>query len=196
MRKDLKFEKQEQEFLDQIKNIIDDPDVVRNFIKENYNNFFPTMPRGEYKIRLLNQIYKQYLNRDVDKGNHCVSITDTEIAFLQSLPNELIKRLFYSLLVRAKVKPHVSGWISLDFENTIFYALNNKEARKAKIEIYSQCTEYGFETLVRGSTKPVLCFKLPDMGEGKVVFEFADGKAREMFEEVIGYDLYSNRQRD
>ena len=192
MRKDLKFEKQEKQFLQDIKDIIDSPDEVKNFIGENYNKYFPMIPDGEHKIRLLNGIYKQYLRSDRMRGQYPISITIGEIKFLQSLPTELIKRLFYSLIVRAKVKPHASGWISLDFDNTIFYALNDNDARKAKIEIYSQCTDYGFDTRVSGSTKPVLCFQLPDMGDGEVVFEFTDGEAREKFNEVINYVNHSD----
>ena len=187
MKKDLKFEKEEKKFLEDIKEIIDSPDEVKSFIGENYNKYFSMIPDGEHKIRLLNGVYKQYLRSDRMRGQYPITITTGEIKFLQSLPSELIKRLFYSLIVRAKVKPHASGWISLDFDNTIFYALNDKDARKAKIEIYSQCTDYGFDTRVSGSTKPVLCFQLPDMGDGEVVFEFTDGEAREKFNEVINY---------
>ena len=192
MKKDIKFEKEENRFLEDIKEIIDNPDEVKNFIGENYNNYFLMIPDGDHKVRLLNGIYKQYLRSDKLKGSHSVTITDKEIEFLQNLPTDLIKRLFYSLVVRAKVKPHASGWVSLDFENTIFYALNDKDARKAKIEIYSQCTDYGFDTRVSGSTKPVLCFQLPDMGDGEVVFEFTDGEAREKFNEVISYVNHSD----
>lgn len=192
MKKDLKFEKQEKQFLQDIKDIIDSPDEVKNFIGENYNKYFPMIPDGEHKVRLLNGIYKQYLRSDRMRGQYPITITAGEIKFLQSLPTELIKRLFYSLIVRAKVKPHASGWISLDFDNTIFYALNDNDARKAKIEIYSECTDYGFDTRVSGSTKPVLCFQLPDMGDNEAVFEFTDGEARERFNEVISYVNHSD----
>lgn len=192
-KKEVKFEEQEQLFLKDIINIIDDASAVADFIEEKYENYFPSLPNGDYKIRLLKGVYKQYLLSDRKRGQYPITITTGEIRFLQSLPTELIKRLFYSLIIRAKVRPHASGWISLDFDNTIFYALKDNDARKAKIEIYSQCTDYGFDTRVSGSTKPVLCFKLPDMEDGEVVFEFTDGEAREKFNEVINFDIYSNR---
>lgn len=192
MKKDLKFEKEENRFLQDIKEIIDIPEDVHKFIGDNYNQYFFMLPDGEHKVRLLKGIYKQYLRADHNRGSYPVSITDNEIKFLQSLPTDLIKRLFYSLIIRAKVKPHASGWISLDFDHTIFYALKDNDARKAKIEIYSQCTDYGFDTRVSGSTKPVLCFQLPNMGDGEVVFEFTDGEAREKFDEVINYVNHSD----
>lgn len=186
--KDYKLKKEENRFIKDIQNIIFNSEAVKIFIEENYNKYFNDLPDGEYKIKLLNVIYKRYLKSDMEIGTHPITITQNEIKFLQSLPNELIKKLFYSLIVRAKVKPHISGWVSLDFENTIFYALEDNKAKNAKIEIYSQCTEYGFDTLVRGSTKPVLCFKLPDFGESDIIFEFTDGEARDKFKEVINYD--------
>ena len=95
------------------------------------------------------------------------------------------------MIVRASVKPHPSGWVSLDFDNTIKYGLSEKDAKKAKIEIYSQCTPYGFNCRVSGSTKPILCFNIPEFEESETVFEFEDGQAVKMYTEVINY-VYNN----
>lgn len=189
-RKELKYKKEEDRFLNDIDGIRDDPKLVDEFICAASDDYFPMIPNGEHKTNLLRKIYRNILIADPNKGHHLVQITDKEIEFLQGLPTDLIKRLFYSLIVRSKVKPHNTGWISLDFENTIYYALPDKDARSAKIEIFSQCTEYGFETLVIGSTKPILCFKLPIEDDGDVVMEFEDGEARDMFQEVIEFDTY------
>ena len=189
-RKELKYKKEEDRFLSDIDGFRDNSTLVEQFITGAGCDYFKMIPDGEHKLNLLRKIYKNTFLKDPDKGHHIVQITDKEIEFLQGLPTDLIKRLFYSLIVRAKVKPHDTGWISLDFENTIFYALPDKDAQKAKIEIYSQCTEYGFETLVIGSTKPILCFKLPIENDGDVVMEFEDGEARERFSEVIEFDPY------
>lgn len=185
--KNLKFKKEEERFLKDIEEIRDYPEQVEAFIIENSGEYFPMIPDGTHKMRMLRKIYRNFLNEDPDKGNHIVGITDREIEFLQGLPTELIKRLFYSLIVRSKVKPHPSGWISMDFENTVLYAFSEQDARRLKIEAFSQCSDYGFETLVIGSTKPVLCFRVPVEG-GEVVMEFKDGEAREKFREVIEYD--------
>ena len=189
-RKELKFKKEEDRFLSDIDGFRDDPSMVEQFIIGAGCDYFKMIPDGEHKLNLLRKIYKNTFTKDPDKGHHLVQITDKEIEFLQSLPNELIKRLFYSLIVRSKVKPHDTGWVSLDFENTIYYALSDKEARNAKIEIFAQCADYGFETLVIGSTKPILCFRLPIEDDGEVVIEFEDGEARERFQEVISFDSY------
>ena len=195
MKKELKFKKQEDEFIKKLRelDIINDSAAVLKFVGEHYGEYLTMLPDKEYKIRLLMKVYKEHMRSDAGRGTYLISITDKEIAFLQSLPNELIKRLFYSLIIRMKVRPHPSGWISLDFENTIFYGLKEKEARKAKIEIYSECTPYGFETRVSGSTKPVLCFKIPEIEAGSIVFEFVDGEAIDRFEEIIKYDNNSNK---
>ena len=192
-KKDLKYEKEEKRFLDDIKDIADYPDDVSGYIKENHSKYFPMMPNGDYKVILLNQIYRKFLTVDKTVGTHPVAITDKEIEFLRGLPSDLIKRLFYSLLVRLKVKPHASGWISLDFENTMLYGFDEREVRKMKIEVLAQCSPFGFETQVSGSNKPVLCFRLPVFEDGDMVLEFLDGEAREKYSEVINFD--TNRQK-
>ena len=192
-RRELKFKKEEDRFLSDIDGFRDNPSLVEEFIIGAGCDYFKMMPDGEYKFNMLRKIYRNSFIGDPDKGRHSVVITDKEVEFLQSLPDDLIKRLFYSLLVRIKVKPHSSGWTSLDFDNTILYGFDEREARKMKIEILSQCVPFGFEVQVSGSTKPVLCFKIPVIEEGDVVFEFEDGQARQMFAEVIGFDFYSNR---
>lgn len=186
-KKDLKFTKEENRFIDNISDILYDKEKVTEYIAEKYDDYFYMMPKGEYKQSILHKIYYNFLNRDVEDGHREVKITKAHIDFLKELPSDLIKRLFYSLIVRAEVKPHPSGWISLDYENTIKYGLSEKDAKKAKIEIYSQCTPYGFNCRVSGSTKPVLCFRLPEFEESEVVFEFEDGRAAQMYEEVINY---------
>lgn len=191
-KKELKFMKEESRFLEVIADYRDNPEQVNSFITENYNQFFKDIPDGEHKIRLLKKIYQNSLRDDPDRGNHIINITDKDIDFLRKLPNELIKRLFYALIVRAQVKPHETGWIALDFENTLRYAFSDKEARNSKIEIFSECTPHGFETLVIGSANPVLCFKLPIEHSENVLITFKDGEAREKFFEVINFDRHTN----
>ena len=195
-KKDQKFTKEENRFIDNISDILYDKEKVIEYIAEKYDDYFYMMPKGEYKKSVLYKIYDNYLNRDIEDGHREVKITKAHINFLKELPSDLIKRLFYSLIVRAEVKPHPSGWISLDYENTIKYGLSEKDTKKAKIEIYSQCTPYGFNCRVSGSTKPVLCFQLPEFEESEVVFEFEDGRAAQMYEEVINYNDNSNKQKN
>jgi hypothetical protein len=187
-RKELKYKKEEDRFLSDIDWFRDDEKLVEQYITGAGVDYFKMIPDGEHKCNLLRKIYRNTLKNDPQKGHHLVQITDKEIEFLQKLPNDTIKRLFYSLIIRAKVKPHKTGWISMDFENTIYYGFPDKEARNTKIEAFAQCTEYGFETLVIGSTNPVLCFKLPIESDGDVVMEFEDGEARDKYEEVVGFD--------
>ena len=187
VKKEQKFIKEENRFINDLGDKIYSYDEVKEFVDANYDEYFKALPAGEYKKDILIKIFKNFLNRDAEEGRREVKITMAHINFLKGLPSDLIKRLFYSLIVRAAVKPHPSGWISLDYENTIKYGLSEKDSKKAKIEIYSQCTPYGFNCRVSGSTKPVLCFQLPEFEESEVVFKFEDGCAAQMYEKVINY---------
>lgn len=186
-KKEQKFIKEENRFINDLGDKVYSYDAVKEFVDINYDEYFKTLPAGEYKKNILIKIFKNYLNRDVEDGHREVKITKAHINFLKELPSDLIKRLFYSLIVRAAVKPHPSGWISLDYENTIKYGLSEKDSKKAKIEIYSQCTPYGFNCRVSGSTKPILCFQLPEFEESDIVFTFEDGRAAQMYEKIINY---------
>lgn len=186
-KKEQKFIKEENRFINDLGDKVYSYDAVKEFVDINYDEYFKTLPAGEYKKDILIKIFKNYLNRDVEDGHREVKITKAHINFLKELPSDLIKRLFYSLIVRAAVKPHPSGWISLDYENTIKYGLSEKDSKKAKIEIYSQCTPYGFNCRVSGSTKPILCFQLPEFEESDIVFTFEDGRAAQMYEKIINY---------
>ena len=186
-KKEQKFIKEENRFINDLGDKVYSYDAVKEFVDINYDEYFKTLPAGEYKKDILIKIFKNYLNRDVEDGHREVKITKAHINFLKELPSDLIKRLFYSLIVRAAVKPHPSGWISLDYENTIKYGLSEKDSKKAKIEIYSQCTPYGFNCRVSGSTKPILCFRLPEFEESDIVFTFEDGHAAQMYEKIINY---------
>ena len=182
------FKKEEESFLSAIDEILYDADAVHDFVSKNYNAFYKMIPDGDYKQHILLRVYKNYLGRDRNAGNTMVSITDKEIRFLQTLPTDQLKRVFYSLLIRAKVKPHASGWISLRFEETIKYGFEKRVWKDLKLKILVDLKQYGVKTQVSGSTKPILCFRLPDIEEGNVVFEFLDGDALMMFKEISQYD--------
>lgn len=189
MRNEMAFDSEQSRFLNDIKDFYDNPTAVADFIKENHNNYLKNIPGGEYKVYLLNRIYLNYLSKDPECGHRVIQITKGEISFLQKLPTDKIKRIFYALLIRMKSHPHSSGWISLDFPNTLNYGFSKKEVKKFKIEEFSECVPFGLEMRVSGSTKPVLCFRIPkDEANADVVFEFEDGIAINKYEEVIAYE--------
>ena len=189
MRNEIAFDSEQSRFLKDITDFRDNPLAIADFIKENHNNYFKNMPDGEYKIYLLNRIYSNDLCQDPENGHRMVQITSGEISFLQKLPTDKIKRIFYALLIRAKSHPHQSGWISLDFPNTLNYSFSKKEVKKFKIEEFSECVSFGLEMRVSGSTKPVLCFKIPkDEINTDIVFEFEDGVAMDKYGEIMAYE--------
>ena len=118
-KKEQKFIKDENRFINDLGDKVYSYDAVKEFVDINYDEYFKTLPAGEYKKDILIKIFKNYLNRDVEDGHREVKITKAHINFLKELPSDLIKRLFYSLIVRAAVKPHLSGWISLDYVTRI-----------------------------------------------------------------------------
>ena len=193
MKKKITFEDEENRFLIDITEIAENPLAVDKFITENYDKYFVNLPNGEYKKYILGRVYKNYLCRDREEGHRLVQITEGDIAFLQSLPTDRIKRIFYSLKIRSKATPHQTGWIALVGTKALLYAFTKREVLKFKLEELSMCVPYGLDICVIGSSKPVLCFKIKnEFEDGKVVFEFEDGVAFEKFEEVIAYERNSD----
>lgn len=165
-----------------------------NEIENNYNAYFPSIPKGEYKILLLKKVWGVYI-RDLKIDTEVkISFSKIEVDFLRSLPTEEIKRIFYSLMCQAKVCPHSSGWVKLNFPDSMKYGFDSSKVKKLKITCLSQCREYGFDARVIGSNDPIVCFKLDIPGKDDGVDADADDDAvffttnitaREDFEENI-----------
>lgn len=186
----LKYKNEEIRFKKAISGL--DAEQVDQYIEDNYDNFFKSMPSGDHKKRILKKIYKKTMAEDPQQGKHLVNLTLEEVKFLQSLPTDEIKRLFYCLIIRSKVCPHPSGWISLNFDETLLYGYTLKQSLEIRAERASECVPYGVDFLVRGSTKPVVCFKLRDFDESDVVISFLDGEALHKFKEVMRYDCHTD----
>ena len=191
MRVVAKDRDEERRFLRAIEGFIENFEAVEEFIENNYESYLKNIPNGEYKKNVLKKVYKNHITKQEGKITHPISFTRGDIDFLKSLPNDKIKRLFYCLIIRTQVNPHPSGWISLDFEKTLLYGFSETQAKKIKMEDLSECVPYGFEVRVSGSTKPVLCFKIPQKG-GETIFEFEDDVAFKKIAEVLTYERNSD----
>ena len=97
-KKEQKFIKEENRFINDLGDRVYSYDAVKEFVDINYDEYFKTLPAGEYKKDILIKIFKNFLNRDVENGHREVKITKAHINFLKELPSDLIKRLFYMVL--------------------------------------------------------------------------------------------------
>ena len=86
------------------------------------------------------------IGRDVN-----IVFYDLEIEFLKSLPNEKIKRLFYSLLCFEKLHWHESGWIRFEIDELA--ELGGLKALKC--EDFADLVPFGLKMRVTGSKNAV-----------------------------------------
>ena len=86
------------------------------------------------------------IGRDVN-----IIFYDLEIEFLKSLPNEKIKRLFYSLLCFEKLHWHESGWIRFEIDDLAELG----GLKTLKCEDFADLGPFGLEMRVTGSKNAV-----------------------------------------
>ena len=86
------------------------------------------------------------IGRDVN-----IVFYDLEIEFLKSLPNEKIKRLFYSLLCFEKLHWHESGWIRFEIDDLAELG----GLKTLKCEDFADLGPFGLEMRVTGSKNAV-----------------------------------------
>ena len=86
------------------------------------------------------------IGRDVN-----IVFYDLEIEFLKSLPNEKIKRLFYSLLCFEKLHWHESGWIRFE----IYELAELGGLKTLKCEDFADLVPFGLKMRVTGSKNAV-----------------------------------------
>ena len=86
------------------------------------------------------------IGRDVN-----IVFYDLEIEFLKSLPNEKIKRLFYSLLCFEKLHWHESGWIRFEIDDLAELG----GLKTLKCEDFADLVPFGLKMRVTGSKNAV-----------------------------------------
>lgn len=86
------------------------------------------------------------IGRDVN-----IVFYDLEIEFLKSLPNEKIKRLFYSLLCFEKLHWHESGWIRFEIDELAELG----GLKTLKCEDLADLVPFGLKMRVTGSKNAV-----------------------------------------
>ena len=86
------------------------------------------------------------IGRDVN-----IVFYDLEIEFLKSLPNEKIKRLFYSLLRFEKLHWHEAGWIRFEIDELAELG----GLKTLKCEDFADLVPFGLKMRVTGSKNAV-----------------------------------------
>lgn len=106
----------------------------------------------ELNIKIIGMLYEKYEEEEIKKESlGTISFYDKEIEFLQSLPNEKIKRLFYSLLCFEKLHWHESGWIRFEIDELAELG----GLKTLKCEDFSDLVPFGLDMRVTGSKNAV-----------------------------------------
>lgn len=114
---------------------------------------------------------------------------DLEIEFLKSLPNEKIKRLFYSLLCFEKLHWHESGWIRFEIDELVELG----GLKTLKCEDFSDLVPFGLKMRVTGSKNAVSTYysigwtieKQTGKDREKKVVDVSGTECAEKFWEVV-----------
>ena len=124
------------------------------------------------------------IGRDVN-----IVFYDLEIEFLKSLPNEKIKRLFYSLLCFEKLHWHESGWIRFEIDELAELG----GLKTLKCEDFADLVPFGLKMRVTGSKNAVSTYysigwtieKQTGGSREKKVVDVLGTKCAEKFWEVV-----------
>lgn len=128
--------------------------------------------------------WEKFIGRDAN-----IVFYDLEIEFLKSLPNEKIKRLFYSLLCFEKLHWHESGWIRFEIDELAELG----GLRILKCEDFADLVPFGLKMRVTGSKNAVSTYysigwtieKQTEKHREKKVVDVLGTECAEKFWEVV-----------
>ena len=134
--------------------------VYDSFIKDGTetteeleDSFLPSVKNKDVKRKLLRKMKEIWLEKIQNQllDEFTISFYDLEIDFLKSLPNEKIKRLFYSLLCFEKLHWHESGWIRFEIDELAELG----GLKTLKCEDFADLVPFGLKMRVTGSKNAV-----------------------------------------
>lgn len=105
----------------------------------------------EDSLNILKEMFREQDYKKVVETDQVISFYDLEIDFLKSLPNEKIKRLFYSLLCFEKLHWHESGWIRFEIDELTELG----GLKTLKCEDFADLVPFGLKMRVTGSKNAV-----------------------------------------
>ena len=105
----------------------------------------------ENSLNILKEVFREQDCKKIVETYQVISFYDIEIEFLKSLPNEKIKRLFYSLLCFEKLHWHESGWIRFEIDELAELG----GLKTLKCEDFADLVPFGLKMRVTGSKNAV-----------------------------------------
>lgn len=130
-----------------------------NTIETNFTLFLPSLPQGEYKVKVLKEVWQRYLKRNV-VGSVIPELTEEEAGALNKISNTNTRKKMHSLIIWKKLHPHPGGWIKLEWPECMRFDFSEREIEKMRIEDLAELRQYGFDCRVIGSKNPILCYDL------------------------------------
>lgn len=105
----------------------------------------------EDSLNILKEAFREQAYKRMIETDQIISFYDIEIEFLKSLPDEKIKRLFYSLLCFEKLHWHESGWIRFEIDELAEIG----GLKTLKCEDFADLVPFGLKMRVTGSKNAV-----------------------------------------
>lgn len=105
----------------------------------------------EDSLNILKEVLREKNYEKMIQIDQKISFYDLEIKFLESLPNEKIKRIFYSLLCYEKLHWHESGWIRFEIDELAELG----RLKVLKCEDFADLVPFGLKMRVIGSKNAV-----------------------------------------
>ena len=120
------------------------------------DSVLPSVKHKESKKKLIEKMKENWIEK-IQKhllDEVKISFYDKEIEFLRSLPNEKIKRLFYSLLCFEKLHWHESGWIRFEIDELAELG----GLKNLRCEDFADLVPFGLDMRVTGSKNAVTTY--------------------------------------
>ena len=155
--------------------------------KNDYDKSKVLLPEEMIK-KLTDKVVEESIARKISRDQE-IYFYDLEIEFLKFLPNEKIKRLFYSLLCFEKLHWHESGWIRFEIDELAELG----GLKTLKCEDFADLVPFGLKMRVTGSKNAVSTYysigwtieKQTGGSREKKVVDVLGTKCAEKFWEVV-----------
>ena len=146
----------------------------------------------EDSLNILKRVFRERKSEKMIATEQMISFYDLEIDFLKSLPNEKIKRLFYSLLCFEKLHWHESGWIRFEIDDLAELG----GLKTLKCEDFADLVPFGLKMRVTGSKNAVSTYysigwtieKQTGKHREKKAVDVLGTECTEKFREVVNID--------
>ena len=120
-------------------------------VEESDVTFVASFLSDERLIEDLRNRFDEVRGERLKNIDNLICFYESEACFLRSLPNEKIKRLFYSLLCFEKLHWHESGWIRFEIDELAELG----GLKTLKCEDFADLVPFGLKMRVTGSKNAV-----------------------------------------